>query len=73
MIEIEDFRYNPKLRKMLVNYCLRMYEENAIIDDYHLLEEYKLLKRDNKVHVLFEEEYLINYLRDGGDSEQNKG
>ena len=73
MIEIEDFRYNPKLRKMLVNYCLRMYEENAIIDDYHLLEEYKLLKRDNNVHVLFEEEYLINFLRDGGDSEQNKG
>jgi hypothetical protein len=73
MIEIEDFRYNPKLRKMLVNYCLRMYEENAIIDDYHLLEEYKLLKRDNKVHVLFEEEYLINYLRDGDDSGQNKG
>lgn len=73
MIEIEDFRYNPKLRKMLVNYCLRMYEENAIIDDYHLLEEYKHLKRDNKVHVLFEEEYLINYLRDGDDSGQNKG
>jgi hypothetical protein len=73
MFEIEDFRFNPKLRKMLVNYCLRMYEENAIIDDYHLLEEYKLLKRDNMVHVLFEEEYLINYLRDGGDSGQNKG
>jgi hypothetical protein len=68
MIEIEDFRYNPKLRKMLVNYCLRMYEENAIIDDYHLLEEYKLLKRDNNVHLLFEEEYLINFLRYGGDS-----
>jgi hypothetical protein len=50
-----------------------MYEENAIIDDYHLLEEYKLLKRDNKVHVLFEEEYLINFLRDGGNSGQDKG
>jgi len=73
MIEIKDFRFNPKLRKMLVNYCLRMYEENAIIDDYHLFEEYKLLLRYNNLNVLFEEEYLINFLRDGSDSGQNKG
>ena len=67
MEEIKDFRYNPILRKMLVNYCLRMYEEDAIIDDEHLLMEYKLLIRDNNLNALFMEEYLINYFRDGDD------
>ncbi len=67
MEEINDFRYNPILRKMLVNYCLRMYEEDAIIDDEHLLMEYKLLIRDNNLNALFMEEYLINYFRDGDD------
>lgn len=65
MNEINDFRYNPILKKMLVNYCLRMYEENAILDDVHLLMEYKLLIRDNNLNALFVEEYLINYLKDG--------
>ena len=68
MIEITNFQYNPKLRKMLVNYCLRMYEEFAIIDDEHLMMEYNLLLRYKMTNVLFEEEYLINYLRDGSDN-----
>lgn len=67
MIEITNFQYNPRLRKMLVNYCLRMYEEFAILDDEHLLMEYNLLLKDKNTNVLFEEEYLINYLRDGDD------
>lgn len=68
MIEINDFKYNPKLRRMLVNYCIRAYEEDAILDDEHLLKEYNLLKNINELHFLFEEEYLINYLKDGNDN-----
>ncbi|MEO8516631.1 MAG: hypothetical protein ABI426_07805 [Flavobacterium sp.] len=68
MIEITDFKYNPILRRMLVNYCIRIYEENAILDDEHLLQEYNHLKKNNELHFLFEEEYLINYLKDGNDN-----
>lgn len=68
MIEINDFKYNPTLRRMLVNYCIRIYEEDAILDDWHLIQEYNLLKKNNELHFLFEEEYLINYLKDGNDN-----
>ncbi|WP_367772208.1 hypothetical protein AB3G33_01890 [Flavobacterium sp. WC2421] len=68
MIEINDFRYNPTLRRLLVNYCIRTYEMDAILDDWHLIQEYNLLKKNNELHFLFEEEYLINYLKDGSDN-----
>lgn len=68
MIEIKDFKHNPTLRSLLVNYCIRIYEEDAIIDDWHLWQEYNLLKRNNELHLLFEEEYLINYLNDGDNT-----
>lgn len=68
MVEINDFKYNPKLRRMLVNYCIRTYEEDAIIDDWHLIQEYNLLKSNNELQFLFEEEYLINYLNDGDNT-----
>jgi hypothetical protein len=68
MIEINDFNYNPTLRRLLVNYSIRIYEEDAILDDEHLLKEYNLLKKNNELHFLFEEEYLINYLKDGNDN-----
>jgi hypothetical protein len=66
-MEINDFKYNPKLRQSLVNYCLRIYEEDAIIDDEHLIMEYNLLKKYNNLEALHLEEYLINYLKDGND------
>lgn len=67
MEEMNDFRYNPILRQMLVNYCIRMYEENAILDDEHLMMEYRLLIRDNNLNALFYEEYLLNSLNDDND------
>lgn len=67
MIEINDFRYNPILRTLLVNYCIRAYEMDAITDDWHLMQEYFLLKKNNELHYLFNEEYLINYLNDGDE------
>ena len=58
--EIKDFDKNPQLRKLLANYCLTMYEENAIIDDEHLLKEYNWLKSKNSLAELFSCEFLLN-------------
>ena len=66
-MELQKFDFNPKLRELLVNYCLINYEENAIIDDEHLLNEYYLLERNNELHFLFEAEKLENYLNDGNE------
>ena len=63
-IEIRDFKYNPDLRNLLVNYVSRQYEEDALFDDYYLLAEYNLLKRDNNIHLLFEEEWFTGYMND---------
>jgi hypothetical protein len=65
MEEFTNFNYRPKLRQMLVDYVYRTYEENSIIDDEHLIMEYNYLKKHNKLHLLFDEEYLINWLNDG--------
>ncbi|MCE3295821.1 MAG: hypothetical protein K0R65_1535 [Crocinitomicaceae bacterium] len=60
MIEIKNLEYNPILRSLLKNYCLRMYEQEAITDDWHLYQEYTYLKDNNMLDVLFEEEDLTN-------------
>jgi hypothetical protein len=65
MEEFTNFNYRPKLRAMLVDYVLRTYEENSITDDEHLIMEYNYLKKHNELHLLFDEEYLINWLSDG--------
>lgn len=67
MVQIMDFRYNPTLRRMLINYSVRTYEDNAILNDENLIDEYYHLKKNNELHLLFEEEYLINYYKDGID------
>lgn len=68
MIEINDFENNPILQQLIENYCVRIYEEDTIIDDWHLIQEYNLLKKNNELHFLFDEEYLINYLKDGNNN-----
>ena len=65
MEEFTNFNYRPKLRQMLVDYVHRIYEENSITDDEHLIMEYNYLKKHNELHLLFDEEYLINWLNDG--------
>ena len=66
-MEIRNLNYNPVLRQLLVNYIIRTYEQEAIIDDDHLLMEYHLLIRDNRLNDLFIEEKLNNYLNDGNE------
>lgn len=55
--EIKNFNRNPLLRQLLANYCLMVYEENAIIDDEHLLKEYRWLLLENKLAELFNSEF----------------
>ena len=66
-MEINNLNHNPTLRELLKNYVLRMYEEASILDDEHLLTEYHLLLRENRLNDLFTEEKLINYWKDGNE------
>lgn len=66
-MEITDLKYNPILRKLLTDYCIRIYEEDANTDDNHLMMEYYLLKGEDRLNDLFIEEKLINYLNDGNE------
>ncbi len=58
---VNGFERNPKLRELLVDYCLQVYNENAIIDDEHLIKEYYWLKENNQLEELFNMEYISNY------------
>ena len=66
-MEITDLNDNPLLTKLLTDYCFRVYEEDAIIDEYHLLIEYYLLMKENRLNDLFIEEKLINYMNHGNE------
>lgn len=57
-IEIKDFRFNPELRRLLTQYCLMTYEENAVLDDESLIAEYNYLNESNCLNDLFLCEYL---------------
>lgn len=64
MEEVTDLNHSPRLKELLIMYVARKYEENARYDDWHLFEEYKLLKRNNQLDELFKEECLTNRLND---------
>ncbi len=64
MENVTDLKHSPKLTELLIMYISRKYEENAIFDERHLFEEYKLLERNNELNELFKEECLTNRLND---------
>ena len=64
MEEVTDLNHSPRLKELLIMYISRKYEENARFDDWHLFEEYKLLKKYNELDELFKEECLTNRLND---------
>ena len=66
-MEIRNFNHNPVLRQLLESYVIRTYEQDAMVDDDHLMMEYHLLIRDNRLNDLFIEEKLNNYLNDGNE------
>ena len=61
---IKNLDNNPKLKSLIIEYCLMQYEENAIIDEEHLLKEYNYLRDNNKLHEIFECEMLNNYFKE---------
>lgn len=66
MTEIKNFEHNPMLKEMLINYCSRIYKKNMILDE-HLIDEYFILVKNNELNLLFEVEYMINFLKNGDD------
>lgn len=67
MNEIKNFDWNPILKKLLIDYVLRQYEYDALINDEHLYKEYNYLMENNMLNSLFEEEYLKNQFKNGID------
>ncbi len=62
--QIKDLSRNPILKAQLTRYCLFEYEEDAIIDDEHLMMEYNKLKSDNELEKLYLLEQMENYYRE---------
>lgn len=58
--EIINLDNMPSLKKLLINYIHSMYQENAIITHEYLVMEYQLLKRENRLYELFQQELLDN-------------
>jgi hypothetical protein len=62
-MELTNLDLSPLLKKLLVEYCSSLYEQDAILDDYHLIIEFNSLVEDNKLYDLFENEYQTNWIR----------
>lgn len=54
-LEIENFDNHPDLKRRIEVYVLSKYESDAILDDKHLLLEFKLLKKTKNLEVLWRE------------------
>lgn len=55
-----DLRKMPTTKAMLINYISCMYEADAVITDDYLVMEYNMLKKENRLHELFDQELLDN-------------
>lgn len=62
--EVTNFMHTPRLKELTIIYVSRQYGENALFDDYHLYQEYKWLKKNNKLDELFKEENFGNRMDD---------
>jgi hypothetical protein len=52
-LKIESLENHPDLRRRLKNYILINYESDAIVDENHLIMEFKLLKQNSKLSELY--------------------
>ena len=53
MEEITNLNNRLELNKLLKLYVSRMYEEEALYDDWYLFQEYILLRNNNQLDELF--------------------
>ena len=58
--EIINFDNMPSLKKLLINYIHFIYQKNSIKTHEYLVMEYQLLKRENRLYELFQQELLDN-------------
>jgi len=65
----EDLKLTPMLRVLLINYISCMYEEASDFSIESLWNEYNILKKNNELELLFQQEYLQSSLHwiDGGN------
>lgn len=63
MEQITNLEFTPKLKELLISYCLTQYEESAKTDNYHLEMEYNELLRNNNLNALFMLEHFQNRIR----------
>ncbi len=62
--EIQNLDYNPILKQLLIEYIYGKYEEDAIIDDLHLWQEFRYMVDNNKLIELFQFECMSNKIND---------
>lgn len=58
--EIINLNNLPSLKKLLIDYLQFNFNQDAIITDEYLIEEYQMLKKENRLDELFEQELLNN-------------
>lgn len=58
-MEITNLNYSPNLKNLLVNYVQLMYEQDAIITDDYLITEYQMLKNENRLDELLQQELFL--------------
>jgi hypothetical protein len=64
-VEVTDFRSNPRLKELMVNYYGITHEMSVSDDD--LLTEYYWLVKNGNLHFLFECEKMSNYWKEGSE------
>jgi hypothetical protein len=58
-----DIAKTPLIKELLITYVKAMYEEEAIIDDDILQQEYDWLVKNNHLQELFLAEYILSELQ----------
>jgi len=51
-LKIKNFINHPDLKRRLTLYCIATYEDDAMIDDYHLLTVFHDLQRNKELYKL---------------------
>ena len=54
----EDLQFTPMLKALIINYISCMYEDASDYSIESLWNEYNLLKKNNELDRLFQQEYL---------------
>ena len=62
--EVTDFKMNPQLKELMVNYFHITHEMSAT--DEQLITEYNYLVKTNQLHLIFECEQITEYAKYAG-------